>query len=71
MMSLRTLTRSAPRSIARSLAVSTRATVSRPVVAVSQNAFTLKQITKPAYAAFSTSRAFKQAPGEGKRIFPG
>ncbi|PYH40267.1 MAM33 family protein [Aspergillus saccharolyticus JOP 1030-1] len=65
MMSLRTITRSAPRSIARSLAVSTRATISRPVAAVSQNAFTLKQITKPAYAAFSTSRAFKQSPAEG------
>ncbi|GLA61053.1 hypothetical protein AtubIFM54640_001561 [Aspergillus tubingensis] len=67
MMSLRTLARSVPRTISRSVAVSSRSAISRPVSAVPKNAFqsSLKQITRPSYAAFSTSRAFKQSPAEG------
>ncbi|OOF96711.1 hypothetical protein ASPCADRAFT_206887 [Aspergillus carbonarius ITEM 5010] len=67
MMSLRTLARSVPRTVSRSIAVSSRSTVFRPVSAVPKNAFqsSLKQVTRPSYAAFSTSRAFKQSPAEG------
>ncbi|PYH98254.1 mitochondrial glyco protein [Aspergillus ellipticus CBS 707.79] len=63
MMSLRTLARSVPRTVSRSVAVSSRSAVSRPFSAVPKNTFlqsSFKQVTKPAYAAFSTSSAFRQ-----------
>ncbi|KAE8153983.1 mitochondrial glyco protein [Aspergillus avenaceus] len=67
MMSLRTLTRSVPRTISRSLAISSRSALFRPVPAVPRNGIqsALQQAMKPSYAAFSTSRAFKQSAAEG------
>ncbi|THC89914.1 hypothetical protein EYZ11_010626 [Aspergillus tanneri] len=63
MLSLRTLARSVPRTALRSLAISSRSAVSRPVSTVPKNTFlqsSLKQATRPSYATFSTSQAFKQ-----------
>ncbi|KAL5359757.1 mitochondrial glycoprotein [Aspergillus floccosus] len=63
MLSLRTLARSVPRTVSRSLAVSSRSAVLRPVSSVPK--FSFNQITKPACAAFSTSSIFRQATAEG------
>ncbi|EAU38328.1 hypothetical protein ATEG_01571 [Aspergillus terreus NIH2624] len=63
MLSLRTLARSVPRTVSRSLAVSSRSAVLRPVSSVPK--FSFNQITKPACAAFSTSSIFRQAAAEG------
>ncbi|GES57495.1 regulatory protein SUAPRGA1 [Aspergillus terreus] len=63
MLSLRTLARSVPRTVSRSLAVSSRSAVLRPVSSVPK--FSFNQITKPACAAFSTSSVFHQAAAEG------
>ncbi|PLB33173.1 MAM33 family protein [Aspergillus candidus] len=66
MLSLRAFTRTIPRTVSRSIATTSRASF-RPVAAVPKNTFlqsSLKQATKPAYAAFSTSSTFKQAEGD-------
>jgi hypothetical protein len=67
MLSLRTLARSVPRTVSRSLAVSSRSAVLRPVSSVPK--FSFNQISKPACAAFSTSSVFRQAAAEGKCPF--
>ncbi|KAF9892958.1 Mitochondrial acidic protein mam33 [Aspergillus nanangensis] len=68
MLSLRTLTRSVPRTLSRSLATSSRSAALRPVPSVPRSAVfasSFKQLTKPSCAAFSTSSVFKQAAAEG------
>lgn len=70
MLSLRAFTRTIPRTVSRSIATTSRASF-RPVAAVPKNTFlqsSLKQATKPAYAAFSTSSTFKQAEGKIQSI---
>ncbi|KAE8351258.1 mitochondrial glyco protein [Aspergillus coremiiformis] len=64
MLSLRTIARSVPRTISRSIATSSRSALFRPVQNVPKIAI-LQSALKPSSAAFSTSRAFKQSPVEG------
>ncbi|PWY92654.1 matrix protein [Aspergillus heteromorphus CBS 117.55] len=67
MLSLRTIARSVPRTVSRSVAASSRSAV-RPISTVPKNTFlqsSFKQATKPAYAAFSTSSAFRKSPAPG------
>ncbi|KAJ6133213.1 hypothetical protein N7471_008428 [Penicillium samsonianum] len=60
MLSLRTITRSIPRTFSRSIATSAlRPALPKPVLRQSWN-----QATKPAYAAFSTSSIFKAPSSE-------
>ncbi|GIC86834.1 MAM33 family protein [Aspergillus udagawae] len=64
MLSLRTFARSVPRTLSRSLATTSRSSF----LSVPKNSFlqaSLKQATKPSYAAFSTSSVFRQSPAEG------
>ena len=67
MMSLRTLVRSVPRTVSRSVASSVPSAALRPGSTIPKSLFQspLKQVTKPAYAAFSTFPSFRQA-AEGK-----
>ena len=68
MLSLRTFARSVPHTVSRSL--TTRSTL-RPLSSVPRTSYlqsSLKQATRPAYAAFSTSSAFKKPAGDGKEI---
>ncbi|KAL2835043.1 mitochondrial glycoprotein [Aspergillus cavernicola] len=69
MLSLRTLTRSVPRTLSRSIATSSRSAILRPVSNLPKTSFiqpSLYQTIKPPYAAFSTSRGFKQAEGDAE-----
>ena len=67
MMSLRSLVRSVPRTVSRSVASSVPSAALRPGSTIPKSLFQspLKQVTKPAYAAFSTFPSFRQA-AEGK-----
>lgn len=62
MLSLRTITRSIPRTFSRSIATSALRPA-LPKLALQQS---WKQATKPTYAAFSTSSIFKAPSSEGK-----
>ncbi|OGM39485.1 regulatory protein SUAPRGA1 [Aspergillus bombycis] len=64
MLSLRTIARSVPRTISRSIATSSRSALFRPVPVVPKNVI-LQSALKPSYAAFSTSSVFKQSQAEG------
>lgn len=70
MLSLRTLVRSVPRTVSRSIASSAPSAALRPGSTVPKSLFQsqLKQVARPSYAAFSTCRAFRQA-AEGT-IYP-
>ncbi|PKX91936.1 MAM33 family protein [Aspergillus novofumigatus IBT 16806] len=64
MLSLRTFARSVPRTLSRSIATTSRSSF----LSVPKNGFlqaSLKQATRPSYAAFSTSSVFRQSPAEG------
>ncbi|KAL4779411.1 mitochondrial glycoprotein [Aspergillus varians] len=66
MLSIRTLTRTVPRTFSRSIA-SSRSAILRPVPNFSKPSFvkpSLKQAIRPSQAAFSTCRAFRQAEGD-------
>ncbi|KAF4266480.1 hypothetical protein KXV81_006102 [Aspergillus fumigatus] len=68
MLSLRTFARSVPRTLSRSIATASRSSF----LSVPKNGFlqaSLKQATRPSYAAFSTSSAFRQSPAEGKVLY--
>ncbi|KAG2024874.1 hypothetical protein GB937_003574 [Aspergillus fischeri] len=63
MLSLRTFARSVPRTLSRSIATTSRSSF----LSVPKNGFlqaSLKQATRPSYAAFSTSSVFRQSPAE-------
>ncbi|KAL4879632.1 mitochondrial glycoprotein [Aspergillus karnatakaensis] len=69
MLSLRTLARSVPRTFSRTIASSSRSAILRPVSNLPKTSFvqpSLKQAIRPSYAAFSTSRAFRQAEGDAE-----
>ncbi|EYE91960.1 MAM33 family protein [Aspergillus ruber CBS 135680] len=63
MLFLRTLARSVPRTISRSIASSAPSVALRPGSTIPKSLFQsqLKQVARPSYAAFSTCRAFRQA----------
>jgi hypothetical protein len=63
MLSLRTISRSVPRTFSRSIASSALRPSTLVKPALRQP---LKQAVKPAYAAFSTSSVFKAPASEGK-----
>ena len=63
MLSLRTISRSVPRTFSRSIASSALRPSALVKPALRQP---LKQAVKPAYAAFSTSSVFKTPASEGK-----
>jgi complement component 1 Q subcomponent-binding protein len=65
MLSLRTISRSVPRTLSRSLGLSRAAL--RPVSILPKPAlYQPSKAIKPAYAAFSTSAIARQSPAEGK-----
>ncbi|KAL4980631.1 mitochondrial glycoprotein [Aspergillus desertorum] len=69
MLSLRTLTRTVPRTFSRSIATSSRSAILRPVSNLPKTSFiqpSLKQAIRPSQAAFSTCRAFRQAEGDAE-----
>ncbi|KAL5042912.1 hypothetical protein BDW71DRAFT_189091 [Aspergillus fruticulosus] len=68
MLSLRSITRTVPRTFSRSIATSRSATL-RPVLNLPKTSFiqpSLKQAIRPSRAAFSTCRAFRQAEGDSE-----
>ncbi|KAL5337345.1 mitochondrial glycoprotein [Aspergillus crustosus] len=69
MLSLRTLARTVPRTFSRSISSSSRSAILRPISNLPKTSFiqpSLKQAIRPSYAAFSTSRAFRQAEGDAE-----
>ncbi|PTU17481.1 hypothetical protein P175DRAFT_0504770 [Aspergillus ochraceoroseus IBT 24754] len=66
MFSVRALARSVPRTLSRSLAISSRSALLRPVPAPKNVLLqtSLKQALQPSCAAFSTCKAVKQAEGD-------
>ncbi|RDW86759.1 MAM33 family protein [Aspergillus mulundensis] len=69
MLSLRTLSRTVPRTLSRSIATSSRSSILRPVSNLPKTSFiqpSLKQAIRPSQAAFSTCRAFRQAEGDAE-----
>ncbi|KAE8136372.1 mitochondrial glyco protein [Aspergillus pseudotamarii] len=65
MLSLRTIARSVPRTISRSIVTSSRSALFRPVPTAAPKNVILQSALKPSYAAFSTSSVFKQSQAEG------
>ncbi|CBF83528.1 hypothetical protein AN3034.2 [Aspergillus nidulans FGSC A4] len=69
MLSLRTLTRTVPRTFSRSIATSSRSAILRPISNLPKTSFiqpSLKQAIRPSQAAFSTCKAFRQAEGDAE-----
>ncbi|KAL4908098.1 hypothetical protein BDW74DRAFT_148579 [Aspergillus multicolor] len=69
MLSLRTLTRTVPRTLSRSIATTSKSAILRPVSNLPKTSFiqaSFKHAIRPSQAAFSTCRAFRQSEGDAE-----